>query len=271
MFCPNCGTNVADGAAFCPSCGTAFSAPQAPAAPVAPVAPQAPIAPNYYAAPPVAPQPEKKKGKGKMIAIILVVILAIGGIIGGLFAAGVFKSEEERIAELAEETAKKIERGTISGNTYTNESIGITFEKPSDWIFASDDEIAKMMGESFDATDLDDAEKALVEATVVIDMVAASGSNSVVVGMQNIEKFKAEAENETEYLEKNKAEFEASGYDCGEIGNITLCGKNYKCLEISSEDYNQKLYVRIDGDIAIIIVVTAYYYSDIAEIEAMFS
>ena len=196
MFCPNCGTNVADGAAFCPTCGTAFSAPQAPVAPVAPaapvapqapIAPQEPVAPNYYAAPPVAPQPEKK-GKGKIVAIILVVLLVIGGLIGGLFAAGVFKSEEEKIAELAEETAKKIERGTISGDTYTNDSIGITFEKPSDWTYASDDQLAEMMGEGFDANDLDDTEKALVEAACVFDMVASNDSTgeSVQIYFMNI-------------------------------------------------------------------------------------
>ena len=32
MFCPNCGTQVADGAKFCPSCGTKLAAQEAPAA-----------------------------------------------------------------------------------------------------------------------------------------------------------------------------------------------------------------------------------------------
>ncbi len=66
MFCPNCGNENPDGAAFCAGCGMAIAAASAPvsqpaAAPVAP-APQQPVAPApqpQYAAAPVAPAPQQ--------------------------------------------------------------------------------------------------------------------------------------------------------------------------------------------------------------------
>lgn len=53
MFCPNCGTQVQDGANFCPSCGSTLSMPT-PAAPQAQPIPQAQPVPQSE---PFAPQP----------------------------------------------------------------------------------------------------------------------------------------------------------------------------------------------------------------------
>ena len=72
MFCPSCGKENPDGAAFCGGCGFSFEkvVPQAAPAPAAPVAaapvaaapaapaPEAPVAPAPVAAAPVAPAPQ---------------------------------------------------------------------------------------------------------------------------------------------------------------------------------------------------------------------
>lgn len=64
MFCPNCGKEIPDGAAFCGECGTSLAAPAAEAAPEAPAAPvepateAAPEAPVAEAAPEAAPAAE---------------------------------------------------------------------------------------------------------------------------------------------------------------------------------------------------------------------
>jgi hypothetical protein len=73
MFCPQCGTNLPDGARFCPNCGATVAAPtqQASAAPAqpAPAQPQTPqyqapsppqFAPQQYAPPPPAPAPARQ-------------------------------------------------------------------------------------------------------------------------------------------------------------------------------------------------------------------
>lgn len=110
-FCKNCGTQLAEGAAFCPSCGTPAPAPDVAGAAVVPEPPAAPVeAPEVPAAvaPPVAPPaaypppaappgpgfappqppayppaayaqaavPPKKGGKGAITAIVVLVLVA---------------------------------------------------------------------------------------------------------------------------------------------------------------------------------------------------
>ena len=64
MFCPNCGKEIPDGAAFCGECGTSLAAPAAPvesapeAAPVEPAPEAAPEASVADAAPEAAPAAE---------------------------------------------------------------------------------------------------------------------------------------------------------------------------------------------------------------------
>ena len=66
MFCPNCGTQVAEGVRFCSKCGSAVN--QAPAAPVYQSAPQYVI--------PVAPQPAREN---PMIERVRTAVRKIGG------------------------------------------------------------------------------------------------------------------------------------------------------------------------------------------------
>ncbi len=109
MFCPSCGTPVADGDQFCPSCGTSMAAGdagQAPAAPVEPVvqaapvfapppqapAVQAPVAPAYAPPPQVQAPPKKKRGCLIAVIIIAALLLCCLGTIGagyfGLLSLG---------------------------------------------------------------------------------------------------------------------------------------------------------------------------------------
>lgn len=81
MFCPNCGTNVPEGANACPNCGTFLAAQPAPEAPVYQAPPvqepvyQAPAQPAYqqpvYQAAPAAAPAEASK------SILVFGILAI--------------------------------------------------------------------------------------------------------------------------------------------------------------------------------------------------
>lgn len=308
MFCTQCGANVADGAPFCPNCGVAFAAPQAPvnnyyaapsAAPQAPAndyyaaAPQTP-ANDYYAAAPQAPvndyneyyaamppvEPRKKKNTGLIIGIVVAAIVIIAGVVGALFATGLIgKSDEEQIQEIAEETADKIERGTISENIYTNDSVGIKFEKPDDWKFATDDELAQMMSAGQEIVNLDDMEKALSEAVTVYDMAATSSDSTqtVAVAFINIEKADIEGMSEEEYLEQCRTEFDnldssELSYDCGDIIDVKLSGETFSCLEMTLNSFfYQNLYARIEGDVLILVTLASAYENGISEAEAMFS
>jgi hypothetical protein len=88
VFCPTCGTAIADDGAFCSKCGTPVEATGGEAAAAEPVAPSAPVAAPIFAPPPAAqpvyaPPPDgplaapPKKKRGCLIAL---------GIVGGLTA-----------------------------------------------------------------------------------------------------------------------------------------------------------------------------------------
>lgn len=84
MFCPNCGTQIADGSAFCPNCGAQFGAPQQPQyqqPTQQPVQPQyqQPVQqpyqqPQYQYQQPIY-QKRKRFSLSKLIIIVLVAVL----------------------------------------------------------------------------------------------------------------------------------------------------------------------------------------------------
>ena len=91
MFCSNCGRKLEDGAMFCGECGTKVEA-----SPVADAAPTEEATPAQEEPPTVdKPKKEKKKGKGKTVAVIIIIllILAAGGVAAWYFTGDDFNSK----------------------------------------------------------------------------------------------------------------------------------------------------------------------------------
>ena len=136
MFCSNCGKQNPDGVRFCSGCGSAMTAeaPVAPvqpvvqeapvqAAPVVPVQPAQPVQQPVYQAPvqpvqaaQVTAQPEPKKSKGKLIAVIIAIIVVIGIAAGGIFLFG----EELGIIGGSKEESSQAGSNTQTGESNTN-------------------------------------------------------------------------------------------------------------------------------------------------------
>lgn len=76
MFCPNCGTNVEDGARFCPNCSAALTEE-------APVQESAPV----YEAQPVTPAAPAVNTSNILVFGILGLAFAESGILGIIFSA----------------------------------------------------------------------------------------------------------------------------------------------------------------------------------------
>lgn len=82
MFCPNCGSQIADGSAFCPNCGAQFGVPQQPQyqqpvqQPYQQPQYQQPVqqTPPFQYQQPVY-QKEKRFSLSKLIIIVLVAVL----------------------------------------------------------------------------------------------------------------------------------------------------------------------------------------------------
>ena len=145
MICKNCGSEITERTAFCTECGAPLiwedeapnNAPAAPEAPVyaAPAAPaytaqqpyapayQQPAAPAYAAAPAYVPQPapEKPKGKGGKIALIVTtVILALALVGAGVFGYILYNQKTDEINTLqAEKTALEEQLGQADADKGT--------------------------------------------------------------------------------------------------------------------------------------------------------
>lgn len=114
MFCRNCGAELPDGSAFCSNCGSSTELPEQPQG-AEYAAPQASPAAEAYPGvevPDFAPQPQKKRGKRMLIAVIAAV-LCVALLAGGLVYAFVYNTPERKL-------------GTAFGNTY--DALGELFE-----------------------------------------------------------------------------------------------------------------------------------------------
>ena len=86
-FCPNCGSQLAEGTKFCVNCGT-------------PVVQEAPVeqVPVYQQATPAPAEKPRKKGGKKVVwivlAIVLVLVLALAAVVGVMFFGNGTKVDE---------------------------------------------------------------------------------------------------------------------------------------------------------------------------------
>lgn len=177
-----------------------------------------------------------------------------------------------------DETAEFIElsRGVINGNTYTNAFIGVSFTKPSDWTFASEEELASTFSLAEDLFDMD-IEEALENNVLFYDAMAkAPTGENVMFGFESLEATNSVGITVEEYLSNVKTGLLSSGlnYSFDLINKTELSGKTFDSLvayaETNGVEIYQKYYVAIEGEVVVFIAVTVNNESNFAEIEAMF-
>lgn len=273
MFCNNCGNQLPDGAKFCNVCGAAIQTPvskapvtQQPQVPQEPFGHQSnftnPCPPDPA---PVNPTPAKKKKTGLVIGIVFAVVFAVIAVVGGLIGTGVISTEG----------STPIERGTIEGNTYVNESINLEFEKPDDWTFYSDEELTEAFNTGSDLAGYSDFQQAIAEQKTVYEMGAknAYGANLLLV----FEKATSGV-GEEGYLDllnisiNNQSTFE---YEFTDQREVNLGDETYIVADLQTDYYSstiyQRYYIRKQGNYMISVIVSAASTSELDEIEAMFS
>lgn len=300
-------SNSFDATVAAPSAGGAYQASGAPVTPPQYAAPQAFV----------APPPPQKSNKGLTIAVAVISVIAVAAIVlVVLFATGVIGvdgkgqdkeettlSQEEDIEETKKDKDKnkeektdkttkpsyeddreenasgnKINRGAVSGNTYTSDYMGFTFTKPYAWSFASDSELAQMNGISKAELNTDVGEY-LESHIAFYDMAAmtSTGNNNVFVVYESLSVTNSEDITIEEYFENVKNGLDTSGanYQYGEIKKDSLGGETFYSLEAfaitSTVEAYQKMFVAKKGNVIASVVITATSEAEIEEIEAMFS
>lgn len=178
----------------------------------------------------------------------------------------------------AKPVEKKISRGTISENVYTNTFLGLTFEKPEEWIYATDEEMAQLVGLGQDIVDLNSLEKMLSETASVYDMSASDDKgNSVMICYENtmLTALREITEDEFEQqLKANLAKVEGYNYEYVSSEDVTLGEVEFRkiifTVTVENVTLSQAYYIKVVGKYAASVIITSAD-EEIEIMEAMFS
>ena len=172
-------------------------------------------------------------------------------------------------------------RGTITDNTYTNTSLGITLTLPDGWRFYSTSEIASVMNitkEILEDPDILDS----TDITTFMDFMAtnASGTNNINMSIENLATTGNQNLSAEELLamlqEQVQQQLPSAQYTFSQSTTVTLGNGQFLKTEAqctySGIRMSQYIYIRKLGNHAVAITATLIDDSlTSADIEAMFS
>ena len=140
--------------------------------------------------------------------------------------------------------------GEINGNVYTNSFTGITYTAPESWAFASDEELAELMGVSADIVAGGDANiDEFAKLDSVYGMVAISPTESVNIQyvIENMENAGSERMTAKGYVKILALQVESlyaqEGAMCtvGEPSTVEIGGQQYDYIAIDVEMDGSKI------------------------------
>lgn len=140
--------------------------------------------------------------------------------------------------------------GTVEGDTYTSEFIGIGFKYGDNWRFYSDKEI-KELNQTVENVADDEYLEAMKNADVVYDMMAINTANqtdNVNVTLEKVNPVTLATLDIAENYEKTVSTVKSTLENMGcsnikhEVSEVTIDGKEYTCLNITSELGGMKMY-----------------------------
>ncbi len=187
---------------------------------------------------------------------------------------------DSQSSEQVSNLVNEFSRGTITGNIYNNEFAALSFNATENWIYASDEEIAAIMGlgsellNGSDSTILDEISK----MSTIYDMMAqdsVTGSN-VILFYENLSlTVGGTLLTEDVFLSITRdtlAEAEDS-YTFGDIRMEEFLGASYKMLpvELPSMGIKQYYYARKINNYMLNLIVTTCGDDDITTILGKFS
>ncbi len=193
------------------------------------------------------------------------------------------KEDEEKPDSGNENTNVKISRGKINGNVYKNTFLNLTFTKPSDWNYATDEEIAATMNIAVDFFKEEYAqglEEALEKNGSVYDMLAKTpdGGSNVIISYENLSKVgydEVTAMDYAEILELQLTNMTTYDIDLEEPYEKTFLGEKYVIIDSASTVYGvtvyQRYYVRKVDKYMAAIIITSQSEKGLDDVEKMFS
>ncbi len=175
---------------------------------------------------------------------------------------------------------KSVSRGTIEGDVYTSEFIGVSFTRPSTWVYATDEEIANAMQIGAELMNKENFAAQAEKMNNVYDMMASdlmSGDNINIV-FENLKASNSSNITEEQYIEvvKNmlKEQVAMFNYVVGDAEKCKLGQQEFYRLPIEGNylgaDFKQFMYIRKEGTYMVVITLSLFSDKKLAEYEAMF-
>lgn len=175
---------------------------------------------------------------------------------------------------------KKLTRGTIDGNIYTNQYINFSFTKPDSWVYYSDEEIANLLSFSLELFTTNDFEKTLEDNMLLYDMMVYDPAtlSNLSVSYENLAKTIGFTITEEQYIEAMKTQLaNYSTMDVtfsDEIETVKIGNQDYKriiCTTVANNvTMTQVYYMAVVDKYMSLITVTLTDGCELADVEAMF-
>ena len=198
----------------------------------------------------------------RIFVLMLVLIMGLS-----LIGCGNKISKEFEIAK--ESASKVIATGKIEGDVYTHE-FGIRFEKPENWVYSTEEELAQMESQEGIVYDMfcqnvDTGSQVLV---LYEDLLETTGNNTLT---------------EEQYMEVVSNNLYRGGFMIMDVGKKELCGKEYEYLSAYTEhEYtseagtaeimtiNQISCLRKEGGVMISVIIMSFGEENIDDIVKYF-
>jgi hypothetical protein len=156
-------------------------------------------------------------------------------------------------------------RGVIEDSVYSSAYAGLSFTAPEGWVYATDEELAKLMdlgADKLSEAGMEFSEEAL-NKQVIYDMQAkdpVTGAN-VLLLYENLALTGSTGITETEYIEltmKQLTDADVYQYEFGEITEAELGGQHYQTVLAEMTDYSvfQHYYVRKLDKYILCVIIT---------------
>lgn len=175
---------------------------------------------------------------------------------------------------------KKLTRGTIEGNVYTNDYLDFTFTKPDSWVYYSDEEIATLLSFSIELFTTDNFAESLENNMLLYDMMVYDPvtMSNLSVSYENLSKTVGFVITEEQYIEALKIQL--ANYSTmnvtfsDEIETVQIGNQEYKrviCTTVANNvTMTQVYYLSVVDKYMSLLTLTLTDGSELANVEAMF-
>ena len=180
----------------------------------------------------------------------------------------------------SKEKEKTISRGTIEGNVYTSEFMGLSFTKPDSWVYSTDEEIAQVMNVGAEILERSEFEQKAAELATIYDMMVKDmlWGNNINISFENLVMSQASNITVEQYIETFKAlmnqQAAMMNYEFAETEAVKLGELDFSKVaatgSYSGVSFDQYIYLRKEGTYMIVITISVFDGTEASEFEAMF-